>query len=234
MRIHAILRSFVAAALLAVSGSLSIASAQGANTTQRIGEIKQALAQNQQALSHYTWQQQETVSVNGEVKKQTLYSVQIGPNGKPVRTAVSQGVSDSSGRKFGIKHRITENYEDYAKEVAALAQSYMQPNPGRLQSLYSQGNVVLKGGGLTGIVQFVIHDYVKPGDQVGLTFNRLRKAIVGLTVGTYLSSPSDVVTITAQFDQLSDGTNHVSSATINGQSKNLTITETNTNFQRTH
>jgi len=231
VRIHAILRSFVAA-LLAVSGSLSIASAQSAKTTQRIGEVKQALAQNQQALSHYTWQQQETVSVNGDVKKMALYSVQMGPNGKPVRTEISQSASSSGVRKHGIKHRITENYENYAKEVAALAQSYMQPNPGKLQSLYSQGNVVLKGGGVTGVVQFVIHDYVKPGDQVTLTFNRLRKAIVGLNVGSYLSSPSDVVTIAAQFDQLPDGTNHVSSATINGQSKNLTITEVNTNFQR--
>lgn len=213
--------------------SVSSAFAQGSTAQQKLTEIKQTIAQNQQSLSHYVWQQQETVSVNGDVKKQMLYQVQMGPNGKPVKTDISRSASASSGRRFGIRHRITEEYENYAKQIGALAQSYAQPDPGKLQQLFAQGNVAIRSGGEPGVAQIVIHNYVKQGDVVTLTFSRPQKAILGLNVASYLSAPSDAVTIAAQFAKLPDGTNHVSSMNVNGESKNLTVAETNMNYQRT-
>jgi len=47
-----------------------------------------------------------------------------------------------------------------------------------------------------------------------------------------LNDPSDAVAISAQFAQLPDGTNHVASMTINGESKHLTVNEQNSNYQR--
>jgi hypothetical protein len=205
--------------------------AGGSTLQQKVAEIKQAMAKNQQSLAHYTWQQQETVSVNGEVKKQALYQVQLGPDGKPVKVDISQTQS-SGGRRFGIKHRMTERYEQYGQQVAALAASYAQPDPGKLQQLYAQGNVSLKSGGLPGLDALVITNYVKKGDSVTLTFNRSQKAIVAINVASYLSDPSDVVTITAQFAKLPDGTSHVSTINVVGQSKNLTVQEVNTNYQK--
>jgi hypothetical protein len=219
------------AALAALGLSTSSAIAQGSELQQKVAEVKQALAQNQQALAQYTWQQQETVSVNGDVKKQELYQVHLGPDGKPVKVVVSQ-TGSSDGRKHGIKHRITERYEQYGQQVASLAQSYAQPDRGKLQQLNAQGDVALKSGGAPGIVSLVIRNYVKQGDAVTLGFNRAQKAISSINVATYLSGPSDAVTIAVQFAKLPDGTNHVSTATINGESKNLTVQETNMNYQK--
>jgi hypothetical protein len=103
---------------------------------------------------------------------------------------------------------------------------------GKLQQLYAQGNVALKSGGAPGLDALVITNYVKQGDSVTITFNRSQKAIMAINVASFLSDPSDVVTIAAQFAKLPDGTSHVSTINVVGQSKNLTVQEVNTNYQK--
>ncbi|MGZ3574381.1 MAG: hypothetical protein ACXVA3_03745 [Vulcanimicrobiaceae bacterium] len=205
--------------------------AQGPDAQQKLTEIKQAIANNQHALARYTWQQQETISVNGEVKKQDLYQVQLGPDGKPVKVALGQTPSPPGGRPRGIKHRIEENYEKYGQEVASLVQSYAQPDPGKLQQLYAQGNVAVKSGGARDVVAVAVSNYEKQGDSMTMTFNRTQKALLGIQVASYLTQPSDAVTMSVQFAKLPDGTNHVSLVNVNGESKNLTVQDRNVNYQ---
>ncbi len=210
--------------------STSAAFADNAQLQARVTEIKQAIANNKALIAQYTWQQTETISVRGDSKDQEQYQVQIGPDGKPQKSLES--APPPAGRPHGIKHHIEQNYADYAKQIGALAQSYAQPDPGKLQSLYQQGQVVLGSGGAPNTVSLIIHNYVKSGDSVTLVFNRAQKAIVSLNVATYLSSPSDAVTIAAAFGQLGDGTNYVANLTVNGSSKSLTVQDVNSNFQK--
>jgi hypothetical protein len=230
-------RAFVVVASLTATLALSWigsprASAQGSPLMQqKVAEIRASLAKNEQMVGQYTWQQQEAISVRGDLKKEALYQVQLGANGQPVRTDISQS-QPASGRRWGIRHRITQDYIDYGKQVAALAQSYAQPNPGRLQTLYAAGNVSLKAAAAAGLYSIVVRGYVKPGDTVTLTFSKVLKAIVGVQVDTYLSGPSDGVTISVGYAQLPDGTNHVATINIDGESKNMTIVLTNVNYQK--
>ena len=211
--------------------SASFVVAQAPALQQKVAAIEASVYKNKQMLGHYTWQQQETISVRGDVKKVDLYRVHLGPDGKPVKVEVSQSSSSSDQRRHGIRHRITQDYIDYGKQIASLAASYTQPPAGRLKQLYAQGNVSLRSGGAPGLDAVVVTNYVKPGDSVTFTFDRAQKAVVAIQVASYLSGPSDVVTIAAQFAKLPDGTNHVSTTTINRQSKSLTIQDVNMNYQ---
>jgi hypothetical protein len=217
--------------MLAFILTTSLVVAQASGLDQKVAAVEGALYKNIQMLGEYTWQQQETVLVRGDVKKTALYQVQLGPDGKPAKVEVSQS-SSSDQRRFGIRHRITQDYIDYGKQVAALAASYTQPQPGRIKQLYAQGSVLLRYGGAPGLESLVIRNYVKPGDAVTLTFNQVQKAILAIQVASYLSDPSDAVTIAAQFAKLPDGTSHVATATVNGQSKSLTIQDVNLNYQK--
>lgn len=207
------------------------AMSQNSELQQRVAELKQAMSLNKQVLAQYTWQEQQTVSVKGEVKKQELFQVQLGPDGQPQKTNLNPD-EQSGGRKHGIKHRITEDYENYGKQIADLAQSYAQPDPGRLQQLYEQGNVLLGSGGAPNEVKIVIQGYLKQGDSVTIFFNKEQQAIQSLQISSYLDDPTDVVTISAQYGQLPDGPNHVSSMLVNGVSKQLTVEILNTNYQK--
>ena len=198
----------------------------------RVAQIKSAIAANKQMLAQYTWQQFETISVKGDIKKQETYQVLIGPDGQQQKAPESEQSQSGRQREHGIKHHMTEEYENYGKAIAALAQSYAQPDPGKIQYVYQQGQVTLGSAGAPNTAAIVIHNYVKQGDSVTLVFNTALKAMLAANVATYLSDPSDAVTIAAQFAQLSDGTNYVQNLTINGSSKSLTVQESNSNFQK--
>ncbi len=94
-----------------------------------------------------------------------------------------------------------------------------------------QGNLSIQPG--NGTLSLVIKSFVKPNDQVTITISEQTKAPVSMNIQSYLNDPSNAVTISARFAQLPDGTNHVTSTTINGESKHLTVNEQNSNYQKT-
>ena len=201
---------------------------QDLQVQQHVSEIKEAAARNKQALAQYRWQEQDTVSIKGKVKKQDLFQVELGPDGKPLKTPMAQDDSaSSSARQHGLKHKITEKkteeFKEYTQQIKELAQSYAQIDPVRLQQAYQQGNVSIGAGGASGDVRLVIHNYMKPGDSVTFSLNRAQKDLQGIEVSSYLSDPKDAVTLSAQFEQLPDGTNHISDMQVNGASKQLTV-----------
>lgn len=223
----------LAFAALSVLGPL--ATAQNPELQQKVAEIKQASAENKQALAHYAWQQQETIAIKGEVKDTKLYQVHIGPDGKPQKVEM-ENTPASSGGGGRIKHHIVEKkkeeYQDYGQQISALAQQYAQPDPERLQQAFQQGNLTHGPAGIPNEVKILITNYVKPGDKVTLTFNQETKAIQSLDVSTYLNDSTDAVHIGAQFSKLPDGTNHVATMQVNGVSKNLLVTTQNSNYQK--
>jgi hypothetical protein len=211
--------------------------AQNPQLEARVAQVQQAAAANKQALAHYTWQEQQTISIKGQVKKQTLFQVQIGPDGKTLKTEVdSDSASSSEGRSCGLKHRIVEKkkeeYEDYVKRIAALAQAYAHPSPERLQQLFQRGNITLGSAAFPGEFQLVVESYLKQGDSMTLVFNPKQKVLVSVHVSSYLSDPQDAATISAQFAQLPGGPNHVASMLINGVSKQLTVAVQNSAYQK--
>jgi hypothetical protein len=210
--------------------------AQNPELQQRLAEVKQAAAKNKESLAHYSWQQKETISVKGNVKDVKVYQVHLGPAGQPEKVEISNMPTSSGGRKHGVAHHVKEKkgeeYKEYGQQIAALAQQYVQPDPERLQRAFSEGNLMLGSAGAPGEVKMVIKNYVKPDDQVTLIFNRQAKAIQALQIKSYLDNPKDAVTISAQFSQLPDGTNHVASMQTDGVSKDLLITTENSNYQK--
>jgi len=219
-----------------VSVLVLAAAAQNPELQQRVGEIKLAAAENKQALAHYSWQQQQTTAIKGEVKDTKLFQVHVGPNGQPQKVELENTAATSGGGGGRLKHHIVEKkkeeYQEYGQEIHALAEQYAQPDPGRLQQAFQQGNIALASAGIPGEVKLLITNYVKQGDKVTLIFNRETRAIQSLEVASYLSNPADAVTIQAQFSKLPDGTNHVATMQINGVSKNLMVTTENTNYQK--
>jgi hypothetical protein len=241
MKFKRISKNLLAGAFVAVLVLLPLAvqraSAQNPELQQKLAEVKQSAAANKQALAHYTWQEQENIAVKGEVKDTKFFQVHLGPDGKPQKQEAENLPQSSGGRQHGLAHHVKEKkgeeYKEYGQQIGALAQQYAQPDPERLQQAFQQGNVMLGSGGAPGEVKMVISNYVKPNDKVTLTFNQQAKAIQGLQIQTYLTDPKDAVTIAAQYSQLPDGTNHVSTMQINGVSKSLQITTQNSDYHKT-
>jgi len=196
-------------------------------------KIQQSVAENQQRLAHYTWQEQQTVSLKGDVKSQTLYQVQMGPDGKPQKTRLSAPPPPPSGRRMKehIIEKKTEELKQYAQQISELVHSYVPPNPQKMQQAFQQGSAAISKAG-PDAVQVAFTNYNMQGDSMKLVFNTAQKGIQSVQVSSYLNNdPSDAATFSAQFSKLPDGTNYMSSATVNGQKKQLTIQIQNMNYQ---
>ncbi len=196
-------------------------------------QIQQSVAANQQRLAHYTWQEQQTVSLKGDVKSQTLYQVRMGPDGKPQKTQLSAPPPPPSGRRMKehIIEKKTAELKEYAQQISALVHSYVPPNPQKMQQAFQQGSAAISKAG-PDAVQVAFTNYNMQGDSMTLVFNTAQKGIQSVQVSSYLNNdPKDAATFSAQFSKLPDGTNYMSSATVNGEKKQLTIQIQNTNYQ---
>jgi len=222
--------AFLTIAMIWVTLAASMALAQNPEIQQK---IQQSVAENQQRLAHYTWQEQQTVSLKGEVKSQTLYQVQMGPDGKPQKTQLSAPPPPPSGGR--MKQRVIEKkkgeLKEYAEQISELVHSYVPPNPQKMQQALQQGSASVSKAG-PDAVQVAFTNYNLQGDSMKLVFNTAQKGIQSVQVSSYLNNdPSDAATFTAQFAKLPDGTNHMSSSTVNGEKKQLTIQIQNMNYQ---
>ena len=215
--------------------ALPRAEAQNPQIEEKVAAVKQAAAANKQALAHYGWQEQETISIKGEVKDTKMYQVQMGSGGQPQKTEISNdpAAHGHEGRlKKHVVAHVTDEYQQYGQQIAALAKQYSPPDPEKLQQAYAQGNVSVNLGGSAGTISLVIKNYVKPNDSMTLVFNEASKAIESVRVATYLTDPSDAVTIAAQFAKIPGGPSHVASTTVDGVSKQLTVATQNSNYQQ--
>lgn len=235
------------AAFAVFSGLFSIAvpgTAQSADLQQNLAKLKAAAAHDKQNLATYTWQERQTVSIKGEVKKQESWQVRMGADGQPAKTPLNPTAAPppasqpaAVGRRGArVKERVIENkkeeFSDYAQSVAALAHSYAPPDPAKLQQAQQQGNVKLTPGSAPDQVQLVISSYNKPNDSMTIAFNKNTNAIQSVRINSYLQSPQDAVNIAVQYATLPDGTSHVSSMTLEGVSKQLTVLVANSGYTK--
>jgi hypothetical protein len=210
------------------------AQAQNPAIQEKLAAIKASSAENKQALAHYTWLEQQTISLKGEVKKTQQFQVQIGPGGQQQKTELNpQPAAQPSGRRLKqhIVEKKTDEFEAYGQQIAALGKQYSQLDMQALQQAYQQGNVSMQPNTAAGTVSLIIKSYLKPNDSVTLVFSQQQKAIQSVQVASYLTAPSDAVTIAVQFAKLPDGTNHVATMQVNGVSKQLGVMTQNSMYQ---
>ena len=228
-------RRLFASAIVMVAGAFAV-SAQSPELQQKVAEVKEAMAANKQALAQYTWQEQVTVSLKGEQKKQEHFQVRLGPDGKPQKQSLDapqEPAAPSGGRlKQHVVEKKKDEYKEYVDQIKDLIQQYVPPDKDMLAQAAQKGNVALgPAGGAPGQYRLVLSNYVKQGDSMTLVFDKGQKALVSVSIASYLSDPKDAVNVTVAFAGIPGGPNHVASQTIDGVSKQLTIVIANSNYQ---
>jgi len=212
---------------------------QSPELQQRVAELKQSMAKNKQALATYTWQETDTIKLKGEVKKVSNYQVRFGPDGKPQKTSLdpqqqAQQQQAAGGRGGRLKQRVVEKkkeeFKDYGEDMKNLAQQYLPPNKDKIQASLAAGNVSLSPAGDS--VQLVFKNYVKQGDSMTITFNKTARQIASIAISSWMDDPKDPMNLTVKFAKLPDGTNYMSSTTIDGVAKQLTVVMQNSNYQK--
>jgi hypothetical protein len=228
---------FAAVATIAIAASALHARPQaGGNPDMqaRMMELKESMAKNKAALATYTWKETVTISLKGEVKKVQHYQVREGSDGKPQKTSLDPAAQPQQPQGGRLKQRVVakkkEEYEDYAEQMKTTAGQYLPPDKDLIQAAYQKGNVALSPNG--GNLKITITNYVKQGDSMIIEFDKAKKQIASIAIKTYMDSPSDGLALNVTFDSLPDGTSHISSITVDGQSKQLVVATINNDYQK--
>src|ERR1700684_1815340 len=103
----------------ALAFALPEAVAQNPQMEQKVAEIKQASAANKQALARYTWQEQQVISLKGEVKKTVSYQVSVGLDGQQQKIELGSSAAPppSGGRlKQRVVAKKTDEFQQYGQD----------------------------------------------------------------------------------------------------------------------
>jgi hypothetical protein len=208
---------------------------------QQIAELKQSLAKNHAALTHYTWTETTEILVKGSVKKEEKKQCKYGPDGKVQKTDLGgeepQQQPQSRGRRGGrLKKAIIEKkvdeLKDYMQRAAALIHSYVPPDAQKLQAAAALGNLSVKPE-TDGLLMLDVTAYLKAGDGVHIGFNKPEKRLATYAVQSYLDDPKkDVVTLDVTFAALQDGTSHVQQTVFESKAKNVQVRVNNSDYQK--
>jgi len=220
-----------AAALLAVSVTLAQTNVNS-ELQEKVAAVKQAAAENKQRLQQYTWIETTQLTLKGDPKPPTQNSCRYGPDGQVQKTPMGPPPQQPSGGR--MKQRIIEKkkeeMKDYMQDVKGVLAMYVPPDPQRMQQAYQSGNVALNP--VPSAVNLVFANYAQPGDKMSLTFDTAAKKITTLNIDTYMGEAKDKVTLQVQMGSLPDGTSYAQQTVLNSSAKNLSVTTTNSNYQR--
>jgi hypothetical protein len=205
---------------------------QNAELQEKLAAVKQVAAENKEKLHQYQWIETTQLTLKGNQKPPTQYSCQYGPDGQVQKTPIGPPPEQPSGGR--MKERIIEKkkaeMKDYMQDVKGVLAMYVPPDPQRMQQAYQAGNVALNP--VPGAMNLVFTNYAQPGDKMTLTFDTTAKKITSLTVDTYMGEAKDKVTLQVQMASLPDGTNYAQQINLNASAKELTVTTTNSNYQK--
>jgi len=219
------------AALLAASVTLAQTNVNS-ELQEKVAAVKQAAAENKQRLQQYTWIETTQLTLKGDPKPPTQNSCRYGPDGQVQKTPMGPPPQQPSGGR--MKQRIIEKkkeeMKDYMQDVKGVLAMYVPPDSQRMQEAYQSGNVALNP--VAGAVNLVFTNYAQPGDKMSLTFDTAAKKITTLSIDTYMGEEKYKVTLQVQMGSLPDGTNYAQQTVLNASAKALTVTTTNSNYQR--
>lgn len=199
---------------------------------ERFAAAKKAAAENRQKLQQYTWIETTQLTLNGDVKPPTQASCRYGPDGQVQKTPIGPPPQQPSGGR--LKQRIIEKKKeemrDYLQDVKAVLAMYVPPDPERMQQAYQAGNVALNP--VPGALNLVFTTYAQPGDRMTLAFDTSAKRIATVSIDTFMGNAKDKVTLQIQMATLPDGTNYAQQTVLTASAKNVSVTTTNSDYQK--
>jgi len=204
-----------------------------ADMQENVAMIKKNLADSKQAMKKYEWIETTTVFMNGEQKsvkqKQCYYAV----DGK--LTKIETGGSSNAKPARGIKGKVIENKKeemsDYVKKAIEKIQTYLPPDPDKIQKIYADGKVAIQILEPNKKFKLSFPDYNEPGDFLAVSLNKPDQKLFGLDVSTSVDDPKQKVIFNIAYSNLPDGTQYPGTTTLDAQAKNLKIVIVNSGFK---
>ena len=200
---------------------------------EKVAALKQSLAANQKQLTQYKWVETTVMSLKGEEKSRIQKQCFYGPDGKVQKQLLSAPAEQAApgGVKGKIAAKKKEEISAAMKQAVALVQSYVPPDPRRIQAAKSAGNLAMVPTGPNSM-RLDLRNYVKSGDTFSIGLDTAGFAVQTVSVKSYLESEKDAVTLDVTFARLRDGLSYPGNVVLNVPEQNIQVVVQNSNYQR--
>ena len=100
-------------------------------------------------------------------------------------------------------------------------------------SLVQGGTVTSNIDSGSGFLNLSFRDYALPGDQMIVAIDPQAARVVNVMVNSYIgeNKPKNWLTLMAEYEALSDGTNHLRKSVLQPNAKKIVVTTRNVPFQ---
>jgi hypothetical protein len=204
-----------------------------ADPKEDVAMIKKNLIESKEKMKLYEWVETTTIFLKGEQKsvkqKQCYYSL----DGK--LTKVETGGSTDAKKPGGIRGKVAENKKedmtDYMKKAVEKIQTYLPPDPDKIQQIYGAGKISI--GILEPNKKFKLSfpDYNEPGDMLSMSINKTDQKIMAVDVSTSVDDPKEKALFNVTYKDLPDGTQYAASTILDAKEKDLKIVIENSGFK---
>ena len=205
-----------------------------ADMQETVGMIKKNLTDSKETIKKYEWIETTTTFYKGEQKSvkqnQCYYSV----DGK--LTKVETGASAQAKAPGGLKGKIVANKKedmaDYIKAAIAKIQTYLPPDAGKIQQIYTAGNATIQVLEPGKKFKLNFPDYNEKGDMLSISVDKENQKIMALDVSTSVDDPAQKVVFNITYNDLPDATQYAGSTTLDAQAKSVKIVIVNSGFKK--
>ena len=200
----------------------------------KVAALKESLAANQKLQQQYRWVETTVISMKGEEKSRIQKQCFYGPDGKVQKqqlTAPPPEQAAPGGVKGKIVAKKKEEISAVMKQAVALVQSYVPPDPQRIQAAKAAGNLAMSPTGPDSL-RLDLRNYVKSGDSLSIGLDTARNALQTVSVKSYLESEKDAVTLDVTFARLRDGLSYPGNIALNVPEQKIQVVVQNSNYQR--
>ena len=199
-----------------------------------VAALKQSLAANEKLQRQYRWVETTVISMKGEEKSRIQKQCFYGPDGKVQKqqlTAPPPQEEAPGGLKGKIAAKKKEEISAAMKQAVALVQSYVPPDPQRIQAAKAAGTLVIAPIGPDSI-RVDLRDYLKSGDILSLGVDTAGYALQTVSVKSYLESKEDEVALEVTFARLRDGLSYPGNIVLNVPGQKVQVVVQNSGYQR--
>ena len=209
------------------------AQAAPADLAAEVAAVRAALARSYDGLLPYTWVEHTEVLVKGDLKSSTDLNCNFDKDGYIVKTPLNTGTAadDGSATSKRPRQRKKADQNDYIERALSMIHQYVPPKPDQIDHMLRSGQASLEPGE-TGASAMRFKEYFQTGDSMVFTYDPATKALLKVTVASTLGGPKDPVTLVAIFQPLTDGVNHMTSATLVAKAKKVEVERTNVDYRK--
>jgi hypothetical protein len=204
-----------------------------ADMKEDVAMIKKNLADSKAKMKKFEWIETTTIFLKGEqkkvIQKQCYYSL----DGK--LTKVETGGTTETKKKGGIRGKVADNKKedlsDYMDKAIAKIQTYLPPEPEKIQQIYAAGKISI--GILEPNKKFKLSfpDYNEPGDMITISIDKPALKIMAVSVSTVVDDPKQKALFEVTYKDLPDGTQYPASTILDAKEKDLKIVIENSGFK---